>query len=154
MLARRIARVLLWIFAAAGWLLFANLAVRVKDTVLAPQEVPVQVVKAFTEARFSVLAGKQGWSILDQYISGQAAEAIHAQAAANPGTLPELTGSVNAAHLIWAEGGQAMVEIEYNTNRGGQVNEIAYLHFADGIWTIERFWRVTPDPGGPLVPSS
>jgi hypothetical protein len=151
MRARTLARLALWIFAVAGWLLFAIVTIRATPLFTDGAAGPTGAVSAFASARINVLkSAEQNWTSLIALSTGQASLDLAAQAATKPGSMPDLDFTTDPeVSLIWAEGGSAMVSLHYASNRGGEVNEVHLLRFLDGAWKIERFWRVIPDPGSP-----
>lgn len=153
--AFKISHRLLAITAFVGWMLFANIAIRVAPEAIKPLDSAVATVAdGFVRSRIDAVRDAANWDRPISLSTDGARTALERQAAANPGALPELALTVEpTTRGIWAQDGQAMVETRFATNREGETVELLLLRFVDGAWLVSEVWRVVPNPTTPLVPA-
>lgn len=151
----RISHRLLAIAAFVGWLLFANVAVRVAPAAVAPADTTITAAaEGFLRARIDAVRDGANWERPIGFATEGARAALEQQAAANPGALASLAlVGAPTSRLLWAQDGQAMVETRFATTREGEAAELLMLRFADGVWLVSDVWRVVPNPTSPLVPA-
>lgn len=150
---------LLFVVAVAGWAVAGNLLLQTIPVTSAPDATLTQRAVDYATKAVAAEAGPDvTYQALEPLVAsdGPAWTALKAIEAAKPDQIAglKLVGSIGTT-MLWRAGDTALVEVEYTVINAGAQTKIAehyMLRLTDGNWLIWAIWRITPDPGLPLIP--
>ena len=157
---RRAILALLVFAAVAGWVATIILASTVYVPASSPDQGLAANAQAFITDYVKAEGGNGAYEQAEHWLTGQALEAVKAEAAANAASVPglDIVGKKVDAVILWRAGNQALAEVTFTlTAADGSttpVGEHMLMVFKDGLWRIDTIWRIQAIPGTPLLPGA